>query len=310
MPEPGDPTPTPSGLGTEEAAELEALGSQAAYEAFLAPAQALEASAVEECRADIALACYNVKQGVEHVLAQEAVVSALPGVKLEELRSLPQLAQGLAFAALQVHRQLRAVSFRPLFEQALRARRKLLKAAEALAAVGLLPEDEVSSLSGGRQNVVEDCLALTALLKRHEASISGRSPVTAADLEEAEQVATNLRQLLAPWSGGESGAPAPVLEASGLRNRFWTLLKQRYEVLWRCGAWLFGHEVEEHVPPLESRRAPPPQIERAVAPNPGEASPKSEGWPLSGPEPSRLVGGLDPRRVRFIIRVGTHLSKL
>ncbi len=309
MPESGGTPPTPSGLGPEDAAELEAIGSQEAYVAFLEEARALDASALQECRADIVLAYHNVVQGVENVLSEEAAVGALPGVKVEELRALPRLAQGLAYAALQVHHPLRAVSFRPLFEQALRSRRKLLKAAEALAAVELLPEAEVEALRPtGRQEVVEDCLGLAALLRRHEARIAGRSPVTAEDLEEAEQVATRLRQMLAPWSETPEGSPAPVVEALEVRNRFWTLLQQRHTVLWRCGAWLHGPEVDEHVPPLQARSALARRA-RAVRAEPSAARTEGAGGSLSlweGPHP---VGVLDLRRVRFFIRIGPSLSK-
>jgi hypothetical protein len=316
MPEPGATAPAPAGLGTEDAAELEALSSRTAYDTFLASAQSVDARAVEECRADIALAYYNVKQGVESVMSQEAAVSGLPNVRLEELRSLPQLAQGLAFAALQVHRDLRAAEFGPLFEQALHARRKLLKAAEALAVAELLADSEVEALlSSGRHDVIEDCVSLAALLKRNEARIAGRSPVTAEEVAEAEQLATRLRAMLSPQGSGPGGAPAPAVVATGLRDRFWTLLNQRHEVLWRCGAWLFGREVDDHVPPLQARhvrvrKAQQPGAERGASRAAVSALPSGEARYASSRDMVRTVGGMDARKVRFMIRVGADLSKL
>jgi len=305
--------PVPAGLGSADAAELEALSSRSAYDTFLASAQSVDARAVEECRADIALAYYNVRQGVESVLGQEAAVSGLPNVPLEELRCLPQLAQGLAFAALQVHRDLRAAEFGPLFEQALHARRKLLKAAEALAVAQLLADSEVEALlNSGRHDVIEDCVALAGLFKRNEARIAGRSPVTAQEVTEAEQLATRLRAMLSPRGSTAGGAPAPAVVAIALRDRFWTLLNQRHEVLWRCGAWLFGREVDDHVPPLQARhvrarKSQQPSAERGTARAPSSAPPSGEAHYASSRD---LIRGPDARKVRFMIRVGADLSKL
>lgn len=184
-----------SGASPEKTAELESLGSQADYEAFLPAAQALEPGTLVECRADVAQACAHVKRGVENVLAQEARLGQLPDVNLEELRALPQLARGLAFAVLQLYRSLQG---------------------------------------------------------------EARTP---------------------------GGAPLLLREAAELRDRFWTLLRQRHEVLWRCGAWLHGSQVDAHVPPLQVLPPPPPV---------------SESFPEAR---------ADLRRVRLSIRIGPDLSK-
>jgi hypothetical protein len=316
MPEPGVTERPPAGLGTEDAAELEAVSSRSAYDSFLTEAQGVDARTVEECRADIALAYYNVKQGVESVLSQEATLAGLPNVPLDALRALPQLAQGLAFAALQVNRDLRAVSFGPLFEQALHARRKLLKAAEALAVAELLADADVEALlTTGRHDVIEDCVALAALLKRNEARIAGRSPVTAGEVREAEQLAAQLRGMLAPLGDSPGGTPAPAVLAIAVRDRFWTLLNQRHEVLWRCGAWLFGRAVDDHVPPLQARhvrtrKAQEARMERGAARSSAPAPLPSEARYTPSREAARVAGGPDPRKVRFMIRVGADLSKL
>ena len=45
-------------------------------------------------------------------------------------------------------------------------------------------------------------------------------------------------------------APSAAELALATRDRLWTLLRQRYEALWRVGAYLFGRNVDERVPPL------------------------------------------------------------
>jgi hypothetical protein len=250
-------------LELTDMAELEALGSKKAYDKFLSAARAVDSSAVEECRADVALAYHSVKRGLESLLSQDAPLGRLPDVKLEELRTLPLLAQGLAFSVLQWHRHIEAASFGPLFEQAQRLRRKLLKAAEALAEAGLLADEDSQAVWHlSRHDVIGTCMAFSELLRRNEARVAGRSPVTAADLDEADQAVTQLRALLAPRGGPQGELTLPALvEAAQVRDRFWTLLKQRHDVLWRCGAWLYGREVELRVPPLQAvyTRASKPQ---------------------------------------------------
>jgi hypothetical protein len=47
---------------------------------------------------------------------------------------------------------------------------------------------------------------------------------------------------------------AHVTSTVEARDRLWTLLVTRYELLWRTGAWLLGQKIDEKVPPLQSRR--------------------------------------------------------
>lgn len=250
--------PEPSEIPSAEAAELESNSSQAAYDAFLSDAKAIEPGFIEECCADIALTYQCVVRGVENVLGSGAVVvGRLPNVNVVELSMLPRLAQGLAFAALQVQRELEATSFGKQFERAQHLRRKLRKAADALAEARLLPDADVDEVwLRGKHDVLDDCLSLVALLRRNEARIAGRSPVVSSDLVEAEQLAERLRVMLGQ-QGVESdgGVPPSLVKAVELRDRFWTLLSQRYDVLWRCGAWLYGRAVDERVPPLPVRQA-------------------------------------------------------
>lgn len=239
------------------ASELESVGSQAAYDAFLAAAKLLDPGVIEECCADVVLAYHNVSRGVENVLGSGAVVvGKLPDVNVVELSLLPRLAQGLVFAALQVHRELRGTPFGASFERAQVLRRKLRKAADALAEAGLLADTDIDEVRlQVRQDVLEDCMALAALFRRNEGRITGRSPISAADLREAEQVADKLRAMLGQQGDASDGGAPSLVKVIEMRDRFWTLLFQRYDVLWRCGAWLYGRAVDERVPPLPIRQS-------------------------------------------------------
>ncbi|HEX5745428.1 MAG TPA: hypothetical protein VFZ09_04235 [Archangium sp.] len=249
--------PETSENGSADATELESISSQAAYDAFLVEAKAVEPGFVEECCADIVLTYQTVMRGVENVLGSGTVViGRLPNINVVELSMLPRLAQGLAFAALQVDRELEASSFGKMFERVQQLRRKLRKAADALAEARLLPDADVDEVwLRGQHDVLDDCLALVALLRRNEARISGRSPVVASDISEAEQLAGKLRVMLGQQGVESEGGAPSLVKAVELRDRFWTLLHQRYDVLWRCGAWLYGRAVDERVPPLPVRQA-------------------------------------------------------
>jgi hypothetical protein len=311
---------------TADAVELESIGSQAAYDAFLADAKAIEPGFIEECCADIELTYRSVVRAVENVLGSGAVVvGRLPSVNVVELSMLPRLAQGLAFAALLVEREVEAASFGKMFERAQQLRRKLRKAADALAEARLLPDADVDEVwLRAKQDVLDDCQSLVALFRRNEARIAGRSPVVASELVEAEQLAGKLRVMLGQ-QGVESGgaAPSSLVKAVEIRDRFWTLLQQRYDVLWRCGAWLYGRSVDERVPPLPVRPAligkvrsvpverqtprPVPEQRRSSPPPPMSASTSPSSSVPVVRDSARHLNDLQrdmERKARFLVRIG------
>lgn len=288
-------------------AELEALGSKKAYDQFLSAARAIETSAVEACRANVGLAYHSVKRGLESLLSQEVPLSFLPEVNLEELRTLPLLAQGLAYAVVQWRRQLTAAPFGALFEQAQRHRRKLITTAEALAEAGLLDSADAQAVwQLSRHDVIGTCTAFSELLRKNEKRIAGRSPLSSADLDEAAQVVAQLKALLASGGGAREELTLPSLvEAIQIRDRFWTLLKQRHDLLWRCGAWLYGRGVELRVPPLEvqstqqPRPQPVPQALVLVPPRPVVPPP-----PPAKSSPMRTL----QRKIRALVSVSIGRS--
>ncbi|WNG27251.1 hypothetical protein F0U62_26955 [Cystobacter fuscus] len=304
---------------------LEGISSQSAYESFLPAAKALEPGFIEECCADIVLAYHGVSHAVEQVLGSGASsVGGLPGVNVMELSLLPRLVQGLAFAALRVEREREAASFGPVFERAQRVRRRLRKAADAFAEAQLLPDPDVDEVwLHARHDVIEDCMSLVALFRRNAARITGRSPVTSEEVDEAERLIGQLRMVLGQ-QGGARQEENPLFRAIDMRDRFWTLLNQRYDVLWRCGAWLYGRAVAERVPPLPVRpalvRRNPSAANDGAAPRMDVVPPRSVSTPVlvrgsgqASPSktPERAVSRhLDEvqremdRKTRFLVRIG------
>lgn len=314
---------TPENVSADTS-ELESISSQSAYESFLAAAWAIEPALIEECCADIVLAYTNVTRGVESVVGSGAVViGKLPNVNVVELSMLPRLVQGLAFAALQVQRELQSASFGMLFERAHQVRRKLRKAAEALAEANLLPDADIDEVRlYGQPGVLEDCLDLATLLRRNEARIAGRSPLMASDLHEAEQLAEKLRVMLGQHPDASEGGGPSLLKVIEVRDRFWTLLSQRHDVLWRCGVWLYGRAADERVPPLPTRQSvvrkprasvdqettrPAVEQRRSLSPPailPVRVSPPVSVAPRDTPRHLKDLQREVERKTRFFIKMG------
>jgi hypothetical protein len=263
-PDKSDPAALSSikGASGEPAQEI---GSQAAYDLFLPEAQKLPADKLSDYRADPQLAYQNVKRGASNVLAElTRIKHELPLADIEAVRTLPQVTQGLIFSALQVNRDVGSPgTIEALLDRAHPIRRKLLKSAEALAESKEIPEADVAPIRPGRGKVdtANDCVALAALFRKHAKKLAGKTAITGADIAEADEVGSKLQTLLKPKGTPADNRPAPDLAAAvDNRNRFWTLVDQRHEMMWRIGAWLWGHAVDEHVPPLQSR-----SVERASA---------------------------------------------
>src|SRR5579883_217410 len=228
----------------------------------IAEAKKLAAEDVLPFKADAALALHNVQVGVKAVQPFEARIAAeLPAVDFAQIVTLPDLAQAVVGAALDVHRDQPAAStIDDLLARAYPVRKKLLSAARALADAEVLKEADVRAIEVGRGRIdaANDCVQLEKLFRANADAVKGKSAVTEADLVEAKTVGEQLQLLLHPKRAShDRPTPEAVAAAADLRDRLWTLLVQRYDRLWRVGAWLFGHQVDEKVPPLQSRVAAP-----------------------------------------------------
>jgi hypothetical protein len=99
---------------------------------------------------------------------------------------------------------------------------------------------------------------LAALFIQHATGVRGKTPITAAQVREAAQTGTELLTLLRPKAAKRTrNGGALAADAAAIRDRLWTLLVQQSRELRRVGMWLWVDEVDVHVPPLQSRVAPP-----------------------------------------------------
>jgi len=251
------------------------LTPEQAYEHFLTIAT-FDPAAIVPFRTDAHLAQHNAMRGLEAVLEHEARITVeLPAVVIDELREVLPLTHAVVFAAARVNRTPEATMLRDLMPEAYRLRRRMLTSALALSEAGLIPEREVTPIRDGRGQIdaAQDLPQLAALHRRHATAIEGKHPVTKEDLERADQLGTQLLEILRPSGASSSKQGSSELAAAmDARDRLWTLLTKRHEQVWKVGAWLFGYDVEAKVPYLQSRK-----LKRKAAETPAQPETPTEG---------------------------------
>lgn len=257
------------GCETEEPRidELSTTGSRAAYERFLPEAEALSGPFATP-RANLGIAYHNVREGVAAVLSEASRLREdVPKYDFDRMRTLPDLVLAVIYAVGLVDRRA-PKSTRTLIAEAAQLRGKLLLAAETLATAGLVPSNEVIRIRKGKGfiDIADDCIALGRLFNDHADAIRGKSAVTALEVREASELGTRLRTILRP-KGTRKAPPEPALaQALENRDRLWTLLVERYELVRRAGVWLFGLEKgSELVPALGSRVRAKPKTKGSTA---------------------------------------------
>ncbi len=217
-------------------------------------ARAIPRSQVQALRADHHLASHNADLGAKALLAQAAKVKKLlPATNLDDIRQIPDIGAALVYAEVRIDHRAAPSGAKQKLARLHQLRQLLLSAAQTLAHAGLLPERKVREIHHGRgsYDAASDCVALAGLFRRNAAAIKGKHPVTRAEIDEAARLGSELSALLVPGRAHSPKRSAAARQATDDRNRLWTLLLQRYDELWRAGAYLFGKQaVDQHVPPL------------------------------------------------------------
>lgn len=253
--------PLPEEPPDAEAASMEVaelVGSEEDYEKFQSLAMAVDLRDGAARRQDVALACHNAKKGAAAVLEDRARIKKdLPAIDIAHLEAIPAIASALAFAELRLEHMLTPdTGIRDLVRRGRALRRVLLTSARALAAAGLLAPKAVRAIEIGKGDIdmAKDAMALAALFTSHAKKLSGKTAITPALVKEAAQVGAKLNAVLKPQRAKKEVKLTPEqAQATDMRDRFWLLLNQRYDLLWRAGAYLYGKStVDTRVPPLQA----------------------------------------------------------
>jgi hypothetical protein len=227
-------------------------GSRAAYETFLQHAVGLDRNDVVPMRGDLTVVEELVQSGLASVLAHADTVAAeLPAVRVDELKQLVDIVGALRFANDEIERlSLDAKQLGKLLDRGRTLRKRLMRAAREVGEAGDLPNLENEVPSGkSPSDVAEACGRLAERLQDHARKRKKEGVISINKLTEARDTAVKLRDMAPAVT---ESSDAAIARATDMRDRFWAFLIQRYDRLWRVGAYLFGPEVDHHVPNLRA----------------------------------------------------------
>jgi hypothetical protein len=272
-------TKKPTAASGSTASVATATGSEADYNANIAAARAIPSNQVVPMRVDLSLALQNAQVAVASIRGQASRLAKLPETNAKAITALPQILLAAIFAGTQIEATLSSGDLAKLLATGRSLRLLLLKTADGLSEAGLLSKASVEQIraGSGALDAARDCVALSALFTKNAVTIRGKHAVTAAQIKQASEVGTELLTLLKP--GRTRVRKVQASTASDDRDRLWTLALQRWESLWRAGAYLFGRDaLDALVPPLQARRttkAKKAAAARAAAPPAATPAPAS-----------------------------------
>ncbi|WP_437662164.1 hypothetical protein [Sorangium sp. So ce1182] len=220
-----------------------------------------------------------------------AIVKQLPEHKIALLDKLELYALAAWYAHLIALPESGAGhAVKPLLDEALALRAKLLADADALARRGLLDPDAVDDIRAGEGHVdsANDLVALSALFNHSWPEIAGRTEATEDEVRRAGELGP---KLLAALGVRELGPDAAVSDAADRRARAVALFVRAYEQTRRAVTYLRWDEGDAELiaPSLQRRErsartpsaAPPPlpfvkasdepPADTLTAPKPGPA---------------------------------------
>ncbi|MFO0745737.1 MAG: hypothetical protein U1F43_08695 [Myxococcota bacterium] len=244
----------------------------------MSEAMELPATSVMKFRADVSVLYPNVADAVAALAKERDTLTAVHGVSEQQwklVESAPRLALALDFAVRQaiIAQGKTPTEIRSQLRRASELRRLLLRSAQAAEAAGLLARHdlEVIEHGSGSIDIVNDVIDLVALFTREQMVLRGKTPVEAVHLTEAAQLGASLKATLRPEPAHDAPDPArPAYEAAAdRRDRIWTLLNQRADLIWDLGTRLWKRKVGEHLRLLQSRVVTPRTAEAQPPAQPG-----------------------------------------
>lgn len=226
----------------------------------------LVANRVQVCRADVRIAAYNIKLGVDSIFGSgedktereakiKSIEEQLPKLSTKRALDLPGIARALVLTAQKITPVVSTGEIEAKLAVVASLREPILRAAELLAGKGHLSVSDVAKIRAGtgKFDQASDGVALALLFAQNEAKVAGKHPFTAEDFTTLREASEWLMDRLTP--AGAKKAPAARRDDEDLRDRFWTLLVERHPDLRVMGYVLFQEEFDTKVPRLQSRVA-------------------------------------------------------
>jgi hypothetical protein len=244
------------------------------FETFAADAKQLPKEKVLPLKSDVNLIFANVQHGVQSVLPHKArLATELPKLDLEQLRTLPQLAEALLYAhseSVRMSQPAKRAELDAKLTELQHLREALLLQAEVFATLGILPAARVAQIRSGSGlfDAAQDGVALSDLYAEYRGQVAGKHPFSDVQLARIAELGHALMKIITP-DGARTASSEAATQAMELRDRIYSLLAIRHAELRKAGFYLFGDEVDARVPPLGARQGKP----KPQAPEPPPAPP-------------------------------------
>lgn len=241
-------------------------------DALAAEARRLAPDVRQPITGDLTTLHTNAERGVAAVVAERARLDdAKVPARWSQITALPAIALAYCdvvsrIAALEAQESGNAA----LWSSYWTTREKLLAAAEGLAAWNKLPSAPVTALRSAKKGSLRahDVHRLTDLFREHAASVQGFSPVSAANLADADALAD---KVLKQRGTGATAVDAALDEARRTRDALAWMLRDRHDHLRALAAWLWPRDASKHVPALTTRTRTTPRAVATPAPAPTPA---------------------------------------
>ncbi len=226
-----------------------------AYDRATPIAQALNAADLVTINIDLPTAITTAVGALPQIMTFRDEAATLPGFDVSAFDQL----ETFTFATGVAHTLYMSASAPPaqlvqLNEQAMALRTTLYADAVALATRGLISGDRIGEFKAniGYKNLAFDLLALSGLLRQSWSTISGKTAITMADLDQADLLCDQLVNAI----GTREQAPAVAAEVSTQRQRHFSLFVTAYDQVRRAISYLRwdDDDIEQIAPSLYAGR--------------------------------------------------------
>jgi hypothetical protein len=263
-----------------------------AFERALPVAQALAASDLAPINIDLPTAIAATVGRLPGIMALRDEAAALARFEIAAFDQLETYTLATAYAhTLYMGASSRPEAIGELNERGMQLRKTLYLDAVALATRNLIHGDRIGELKAnvGYKNLAFDLMALAAILRGNWHKISGRTAITADDLDQAELLGDQLVSAV----GSRKEANASIAEASAQRQRNFSLLLNAYDQVRRAVIFLRWNDGDaDHIAPsLYSGRGNSNARKRPEPPVTGHTPGTSPSTPAD-PQPSPIPTGL------------------
>nr|HEX4313817.1 hypothetical protein [Kofleriaceae bacterium] len=248
--------PTPTRADTGAMTPIAASDLEATFQRYLARAMQIPDDQIRTPRSNFSNVVHNAAAGLDALAPHHDAIAKLPDITVADIEEVREISKAYLFAVTRAQRTAPIVGdLRARIREAHKLRAAFVAKFEVLVLDGVVPASEVAGIRRGHGPIdaAGDCIALATLVHKHATAIAGHLKIDPADVLRASELGS---QLLAELRSATAPAKRkPTAADIDARDRLWTLLETTWQQrVWRAGAWVFGHDVDDHIPALGSRR--------------------------------------------------------